>query len=124
MHSDFLEFAQSQLKSAKKEFDYRNAAGRAYYYVFHCCLEHKIGVPYNKDRGSHDNLYDAIGKLPDVEDPATKLLKNIAYVARMMKDVRNHADYKLKASFTEQDAKQQVKDAEKVRAKYRELCSL
>ena len=124
MHSDFLEFAQNQLKTANKEFDYRNAAGRAYYFAFHCCLEHKVSVPYNNDRGSHDNLYDSIAKLPDVEDPATKLLKAMAYSARMMKDVRNHADYKLKAPFTKQDAVQQVKDAEKIKSKYRELSSL
>lgn len=122
---NFFNFAESAYNNAKDEFDYRNSASRAYYCAFHCCNEERMRGPGIKDevlRGSHDKLYDFFSALP-VGMPESVLLKKMAYMARLMKGVRKHADYTLQKDFCEQDSKQQVSDAKTVLNTWRKLHS-
>lgn len=122
----FFNFAESTFNNAKDEFDYRNSASRAYYCAFHCCNKERMRGPGIKDdvmRGSHDKLYDFFAALP-VEMPEAPLLKKMAYMARLMKSVRKHADYNLQNDFCAQDSKQQVSDARKVLSTWKQLQTL
>jgi uncharacterized protein (UPF0332 family) len=113
---EFLSFAVSAHKTAASlEFNYRNSASRAYYAAFHCCYTERSRCPELKDQdiqGSHDKLYARFGALP--QSPIFNTLKSMAYLAKMMKAVRHHADYRLMDKFNPQDSAQQIKDAESV----------
>lgn len=118
----FLNFAESAFTNAKDEFDHRNSASRAYYAAFHCCyLERKRGpgIPDNKLRGSHDILYDFFQSLPS--NPESNLMKSMAYMAKIMKEVRRSADYYLNTDFPSDDSKQQLADARTVLRTWKKL---
>ena len=121
----FLTFAESSLASSSAgEFEFRNAASRAYYSAFHCCLAERQRCPNLKDSdifGSHDRLYARYRELSngDVENK----LKSMAYMAQMMKSVRHEADYKLNLPFQKRDADQQVSDAGKILKSWKEINS-
>jgi uncharacterized protein (UPF0332 family) len=120
---DFLEFAEAQFnKPDNKEIDYRNIASRAYYFAFHCCLEFRshTGKSDAQLKGSHDILYSSVMALPTT-DEFHKLLKSMAYMAKMMKQVRTDADYHLSTNFELIESKQQLADAKKVLEKYNQI---
>jgi len=120
----FIDFAESSVKKdAPSEFDYRNAASRAYYAAFHCCLSLKHMCPNLSEselHGSHDKLYAKFEQL-GVAEPNSRELKQMAYMAKMMKSVRHTADYKVGEKFPPEDAIQQIKDAQKVLSHWRRI---
>lgn len=122
---DFLKFAKS-VAASSQEIDLRNAASRAYYAAFHCCNLCRQWGQNAADaaaKGSHDRLY---ARLKNVQgnDEISKLLKGMAFLALEMKEVRVAADYALDMDFDIHTTKQQLKDAEKVLAKFRRLSEL
>lgn len=119
----FLEFAVSAHQNANgQEFNYRNAASRAYYAAFHCCYKERSRCPNLNDKdiyGSHDKLYARYEALP--ASPTSNLLKGMAYLAKMMKPIRHSADYHLADQFSPDDSAQQIKDAQLVLKKWKEI---
>ena len=113
----FLDFAEQTIKSeSADEFDYRNAASRAYYSAFHCCLSQRLRCPdlsCAEISGSHDRLYKRFESL-SISDPENVTVKKMAYVAKQMKSVRHRADYMLDQEFPVEEAQQQVSDAKAV----------
>lgn len=123
---EFLSFSISAQNTAGGiEFNYRNAASRAYYAAFHCCYAERLRCPNlieNEFLGSHDKLYAKFTALPIT--PVSTVLKSMAYVARMMKGIRHKADYRLGEEFALADSAQQISDAQSVHRKWKELGSL
>jgi len=122
-HLDFLNFAKTSLVANPTEFCSRNAASRAYYAAFHCCYSMRSHCPELKDeeiKGSHVKLYKRFQNLP-MSEPGAALLKKMAYLALMMKEIREFADYRVNKEFNNQDALQQISDAEKVAASWKTL---
>jgi len=122
----FLEFAVSAHQNAAGlEFNYRNAASRAYYAAFHCCNAERSRYPSlagDVTLGSHDHLYARIKALPDSN--TSRVLKSMAYIALMMKDVRRNADYLIANPFSFEDSAQQIADAKKILQKWKLLQTL
>ena len=56
-----------------------------------------------------------------MSEPGAALLKRMAYLALMMKEIREQADYRINKEFKNQDAIQQISDAEKVAANWKTL---
>lgn len=122
-HLDFLNFAKTSLVANPSEFCSRNAASRAYYAAFHCCYSMRSHCPELKDddiKGSHVKLYKRFQNL-SMDDPGAAVLKKMAYMALMMKKIREHADYVLVKEFKNADAIQQISDAQKVAANWKTL---
>lgn len=119
----FLNSAISLLDAADgSEICFRNSASRAYYAAFHCCYSERSRCPNLNDAdiwGSHDKLYKRFENLPNTVD--TVPLKQMAYMAKMMKSVRHKADYRLHEDFDRSDAAQQVTDARVVLKHWRSL---
>ncbi len=120
---DFLAFAEKAHDGAQGEFDYRNAASRAYYAAFHCCYAETSRCPTPKETGkigSHDLIYqqfkDLVGTGPEVF-----LLKSMAFVAQSMKAFRQRADYHIEMPFDASDSKQQLSLARKVLTRWAQL---
>lgn len=122
----FLDFSVLAHNNAEgHEFNYRNAASRAYYAAFHCCNAeiYRCNSPGDDSLlGSHDQLYARFIALP--LSPVANILKSMTYIAIVMKTVRRKADYYLEDSFTFDESAQQIKEAQVVVRKWKELQNL
>lgn len=117
---DFYQFAKGVLQaSGSSEFELRNASSRAYYAAFHCCkaVSDRYPLPPTSVQGgSHKILYAQFESLPvgNGHPPENTKIKQMAYIAKSMKSIREAADYAINEGFDLDDAKQQLHDAKKV----------
>lgn len=87
------------------EAGYRSAISRAYYSVFHCCLEWEksLAIPGSgsgHEGGHHQQLINRLrNPAPEVKDPATRMLsKKIAARVEALRTKRVAADYLLSSA--------------------------
>lgn len=118
---DFYQFAKGILQAAggSSEFEWRNAASRAYYAAFHCCkaVAGRFPLPPPSVQGGvHQILYAQLEAIPigNGHPPENTKIKKMAYIAKFMKSTRVAADYAIDEGFDLDVAKQQLCDAKKV----------
>lgn len=101
---DILNIAH-QIRGFSNEAGYRSAISRAYYSVFHSCLdwEKSLAIPGScsgHEGGHHQQLINRLrNPAPELKDSATRMLsKKIAARVEALRTKRVAADYMLSAS--------------------------
>lgn len=106
---DFLTSAQ-ELLQGHREVDYRNAASRAYYSIYHICQE-SLGklpnLPHNVG-ATHQKLILDLLSHPDEK------VRTLGRKLRQMKTLREKADYQLQVKFSRYEATQLISLAKKM----------
>jgi len=105
---EFLTSAQ-ELNQGHREIDYRNATSRAYYMVYHLCVNLlkslAIEIP---PAGSHDKIIRAFQTQHD------KRLCALGNVLAQLRESRVLADYKLDKPFPASEARKVIAIAKKI----------
>jgi uncharacterized protein (UPF0332 family) len=124
---DFFAFAEACLSDNPNEIRCRNAASRAYYSALHECRAVQHLCPANEqfviDGGSHARLIDAFANCDRASAGGPQAV-GMAYLMKQMKRVREWADYEIATDFPFGEAALQLKHAEKLAAKAKELAAL
>lgn len=106
-------FAASAQKMAEMgtEIDYRNAASRAYYALYHAALALMLGefgeIKRYQRCGVHQWLtkhLEEVGQQGGAGKITAELSADLAAVLTLIKRLRTNADYKLNRRFQESDA--------------------
>lgn len=102
--------AAKRIVDAGQEIDYRNAASRAYYALYHAALQlmqREVGRVKRYPCGVHQCLINHLEEIAQQggEGKITaELGADLAGVLAQTKRLRNNADYKLNLRFRESDA--------------------
>jgi len=107
---EFLDSAKRMMDKGSKEVDYRNAASRAYYAVFHQCVTIAENECKETFGASHIKVITSLQ-----ENPKTRALGNRL---NKFKKERARADYNLCHNYYERDAKVLISKINKVFAEF------
>ena len=101
--------AARELAEGSREVDFRNAASRAYYAVYHRCrpIAKRNGLRSSR-WGVHSDVIDA---LRTATDPR---LKEMARLLKRCKGLRTKADYNTDKDFRRSEAQAGVRQAQKI----------
>lgn len=118
---DLKNHAEELLSQNGSEVVWRNAAGRAYYSIFHTAkhLAWRLGLPKNElQTGSHLEIFNKLAATTSIHSKQHIEVKKIAYRARsVFKPLRTHADYELDKPFEKHHAQAMLNDAIDIIAK-------
>jgi len=116
---EIIELAESLLESVQEssnEAVLRCSTSRAYYAALHAASlslpdELQVSTEEKKGKSSHQVVIDAIVLWAKSLKPGRQEAITMARNLPKLKDARKHADYRLKADFTVEDARQSLKVA-------------
>lgn len=119
---DFFSQAIKQLASAAGDLDYRLVIGRAYYAAYHAANQFEERLPRRsqvivQNAGAHENLLQRLERPDGRLDYGLKVIsKDIAAQLRMLKPLRELADYELKETIRVDQAEEAIRTAKDVLA--------
>lgn len=117
---DFLNQAIKQLASAASDPDYRLVIGRAYYAAYHAALQFEEQLPRRsqvvvQNAGAHETLLQRLERPDGQLDYGLKVIsQDIAVQLRMLKPLRELADYELKETIRVDQAEEAIRTAKDV----------
>jgi len=125
---EFINIAQINIEQNLGEIGSRTAASRAYYGMYHACLELTGGVPKKHPMngvfkgGSHSKLSQYMTECADLISPEnSKEIRMLGVKLKMYHKVRCDADYELKKELTEKSAEVVIIEAKKILSRTAEL---
>lgn len=116
--NDFLQVAKKYFNTAVDEIEYRAAASRAYYSIYHACNDFYNSnkytlIPSAVGAGMHAQLYSAFMSADKLRCGAdTQNIRRIGIMANnMLKPLRKYADYDIATPFSPQKADLMIEKA-------------